>query len=399
MTASIRFEDRGEVGRGGTSVIRLVHDRVLDRDVAMKVAAPGMQPGFVAEACVMGQLEHPNIVPVYDVVAADEAMPDRLLMKLVHGRTLAQILQELTVPSTDGPVLERLLATFIKVCDAVEYAHSRDIVHRDINVRNVMVGSYGEVYLMDWGLAVHRSPSGVVTKITGEIALGASCEDEFGSGTMVYMAPEQAWGRIEAVDARTDVFGLGGLLYEVMTLRPPYVADDVFHLLQDARNGRVPHPTSVAQGRALPARLCDITMRALAANPADRYQTVRALREDVEAFVREGGWFPAQSFRHGATLMREGEVSDVAYLVTAGECEVFKMVEGERRALRRVGPGELVGEIALVTRAPRSATVEAMTDVTALVVTRAALDQELARASWVRVLIDTAVRRFAALDG
>ena len=219
------------------------------------------------------------------------------------------------------------------------------------------------------------------------------------TGTLAYIAPEQANGEAGRVDARTDVFGLGGLLYEVITLRPPYVADDVFHLLQDARNGRVPHPTSVAQGRALPARLCDITMRALAANPADRYQTVRALREDVEAFVREGGWFPTQSFRHGATLMREGEVSDVAYLVTAGECEVFKMVEGERRVLRRVGPGELVGEIALVTRAPRSATVEAMTDVTALVVTRAALDQELARASWVRVLIDTAVRRFAALDG
>ncbi|MGH7895218.1 MAG: cyclic nucleotide-binding domain-containing protein, partial [Candidatus Binatia bacterium] len=211
-------------------------------------------------------------------------------------------------------------------------------------------------------------------------------------------APEQAWGRIAEIDVRTDVFGLGGILYEILTLQPPYASTRPLDLLRAARSGQVRPPATVVTERVLPAGLCDITMRALARDPADRYQKVRELREAIEAFVRGGGWFATQRFVRGAMIIREGEPGDVAYLLTAGRCEVFRMVDGARHVLRVVGPGEVVGEVALVTRAPRNAHVEAMTDVTALVITRPALDEELARASWMRVFVDAAVHRFASLD-
>jgi serine/threonine-protein kinase len=399
-----RFEDRGVVARGGMSVVRRAYDRVLDREVAVKTIEPSIDPSllasFTAEARVMGQLAHPSIVPVYDVQGDASGGETRLIMKLIAGRTLAAMLDELTTPIA-GETLARLLRVFLKVCEAVEYAHARGVIHRDITPRNVMVGEFGEVYLMDWGLAVRRLPDGRVARLTGEPVLpspGKRPTDVIGSGTPSYMAPEQAWSWLDRIDERTDVFGLGGVLYHMLVLRPPYVSSNPLTILNDARAGRVPPPAEIVPEVLLPPALCEIAMRALAADPAARYQTVRALREDLEAFERGGGWFATQRFPRGTMLMRQGEPGDVAYILTAGECEVFRLIDGVRQVLRVVGPGNVVGEIALVTKSPRTASVEATADVTALVVTRRALEQEFARAGWMRVFVDAAVQKFASLD-
>jgi serine/threonine-protein kinase len=139
-------------------------------------------------------------------------------------------------------------------------------------------------------------------------------------------------------------------------------------------------------------------MRALAPGRPDRHPHVEALRDDLESVLRSGGWFPAQRFARGDLLLREGDVGDRAYIVSDGTCEVFRTLDDRTELLRVVGPGGVVGEIGLVAGTPRVASVRAATDVTALVVTREALEQELGRASWMRAFVEAAIVRFAELD-
>jgi serine/threonine protein kinase len=388
-----RFEDRGEIARGGMAAVRSLWDRLLERPLAMKVLerdrSEVARARFVEEARITGVLDHPNVLPVYDLSFDPDSGLPKLLMKLVEGQTLGALLQETRVPPS-GARLERLLDVVLRVCDAVSFAHSRGVIHRDLHPGNVMVGSHGQVYVMDWGLAVRLGdlPSMDATPA------GSS----FGSGTPAYMAPEQAWGRTSEIDERTDVFGIGGILYEMLTLRAPFEPTADVDALTLARRCRVVPPEETIPTGSPPARLCEIIMRAVAASPADRYQSVEALRDDVERFLRGGGWFAAQRFPTGSLMIPEGEMGDRAYIISEGRCEVFRTVGGQTEILRVVGPGGVVGEVALFTGARRVASVRAVTDVMALVVTRQALEREIGRASWVRVFVEAGIERFAELD-
>jgi eukaryotic-like serine/threonine-protein kinase len=388
-----RFEDRGQIARGGMGSVRAMWDHLLERRAALKEAwnegdAQAMAQ-FVEEARIMGGLDHPNILPVYDLQVDEPGGPPRLLMKLVEGRTLSDLLHESTTPPA-GRELERLIGVVVKVCDAVSFAHSRGVIHRDLHPRNVMVGSHGQVYLMDWGLAIRRDEPRPRRESIPML--------EFGSGSPAYMAPEQAWGRDDEIDERTDVFGIGALLYEMMTLRPPFAGSELNDVLEAARRSVVVAPDVVAAESGPPARLCEIIMRALAPDREDRYQTVEALREDLESFLRSGGWFVARRFPRGTVMLREGDEGDGAYIVSQGMCEVYRSVGDRTEILRVVGPGGVVGEVGLFTGARRVASVRAVTDVTALVVTPDALERELGRASWMRAFVEAAVVRFIELD-
>jgi serine/threonine-protein kinase len=389
----VRFEDRGEIARGGMGSVHAMWDHLLERRTALKElwneGDAHATAQFIEEARIMGGLDHPNILPIYDLQVDEAGGPPRLLMKLVEGRTLSDLLHESTAPPT-GIRLERLLGVVVKVCDAVSFAHSRGVIHRDLHPRNVMVGSHGQVYLMDWGLAIRRDGPRPRRESAPVLA--------FGSGTPAYMAPEQAWGRDDEIDERTDVFGIGALLYEMMTLRPPFAGNDLRDVLEAARRCVVVAPDVVAAANGPPARLCEIAMRALAADRGDRHQTVDALRDDLESFLRSGGWFVSRRFPRGDIMLREGDEGGNAYIVSQGTCEVYRSVGDRTETLRVVGPGGVVGEVGLFTGARRVASVRAITDVTALVVTPAALEQELGRASWMRAFVEAAVVRFIELD-
>lgn len=388
-----RFEDRGEIDRGGRGVVHAIWDHILGRRLALKTLHRENEPDavaeFVEEARTMGALDHPNVLPVYDIQADPHGGSPWLLMKHVEGRTLYEVLHETASPPS-GARLERLLGVVLKVCDAMSFAHGRGVIHRDIHPRNVMVGTHGQVYVMDWGLAVRRDEIGR----RGAALPGAS----FGSGTPAYMAPEQAWGRDDELDERTDVFGIGALLYEMLTLRPPFAGSTFREVLGEARDCWIAPPDTVVPENEPPARLCDVVMRALARDRRDRYPSVDALRDDLEDVLRSGGWFPAQRFAGGTLLMREGDVGDRAFIISQGTCQVFRAVGNHTEVLRLVGPGGVVGEIGLFTGAPRVASVRAVTDVTALVVTPDALDRELGRATWMRSFVEAAIERFAELD-
>jgi serine/threonine protein kinase len=386
-----RYEVQEEIGRGGVGVVFRVFDHLLGRHVAMKVLrVPGdarALQALRAEARTIARLDHPNIVPVYDVLDDADGETTRILMKLVDGRSLADILATAEVPPVAGVELVQLLQVFLKVCDAVAFAHNRGVIHRDLTPANVMVGDFGQVYVMDWGLAVLRE----------SLASDGHAVMTPGSGTLAYMAPEQAHGRRGDVSLATDVFALGGILYHVLTLHPPWEGTTPMDLVARARKGQVPAPTSRVDV-VLPAGLCRIAMKALAPEPGDRYPSVEVLRREVEAFLRGGGWFDLATYPRGTLVLRDGEPGVTAYIVVAGTCEIYRVVGGRKVVLRSVGPGEVFGEVAFFTESQRTATVEATSDVTVLVVTRAALERELEQSSWMRAFVKAAVERFAELD-
>ena len=263
-----RYQLHGELARGGMGVILRARDVDLGRDLALKVLLddhkdkPEYLQRFIEEAQISGQLVHPGIAPVYELGQLEDERPF-FSMKLVRGRTLASLLgdrENADIESTfDQTVSElpRLLAVFEQVCQTMAYAHSRGVIHRDLKPANIMVGAFGEVQVMDWGLAKVISEGGVADekkaseRIHRENSIktlrssdpsgsnGSDMDTRLGSvmGTLAYIAPEQASGEVDHLDERADVFALGAILCEILTGHPPYVAEDSVELHRMAAQG------------------------------------------------------------------------------------------------------------------------------------------------------------------
>jgi serine/threonine-protein kinase len=405
-TKAPRLEAQGDIARGGMSWIRRVHDQLLERNAAMKVLDlsiihPQLLARFIREAQVLAQLDHPHIVPLYEL-ATDDAGTPCFTMKLIEGKTLTQIVTERDLLS-DPRGLHQALDLLLKVCDALSFAHGRGVVHRDVKPDNIMVGSHGQVYLMDWGVVRLMSDEQLErANIPAERAVRCdrSLEGEGPEGivgTPGYMALEQAWGHDDEIDERTDVYGVGGLLYFILTGRAPHVAPDVMAELELARVGFVQPPQEVAPARQLPRGLCNVAMRALSAQRERRFANIDALRYELERFLR-GGTFQSQRFSAGSVIIREHELGDAAYIITQGRCDASKMEAGRSVSLRTMGPGDLFGEMAILTSTPRTATVTAIDDVTVLTISREALEEWLSLDSWMGTLVRSLAERFRDVD-
>ncbi|MCG8555139.1 MAG: protein kinase [Proteobacteria bacterium] len=396
------LELQSVIGQGGMGIVFRVYDRSLQRPIAMKVLKSEIPqsalPCLAQEALVTGRLEHPGIVPVYGAGQDDGGNPDCFTMKYVDGVTLTDRLLELSKLGTPprGRHLQELLTKFLKVCESVSFAHSRGVLHRDIKPDNIMLGSYGEVYLMDWGLALLRSDNSERRVSDAAPKHEQPKHEQHGPvvGTPHYMAPEAIRCGPYSVDERTDVFSLGAVLYEMLTLVPPYDFEDDLPLWMLSRNDTIKPPEQVTPDAPPPAQLCDIVMQALSHSPDDRQQSAEQLRQDIETFLYAGGWFTRRQFASGCIVAHEGEEGGSAYIVEKGRCRVYCETDGATKALRELGPGECFGELALLTSGKRTATVEALTDVTLLEVSSDVFERELPRGSWTRQFVDTLAERF-----
>lgn len=397
------------IAAGGMGIVESVFDNVLLRRIARKTMRSGsdndaeLMQRFIEEAQITAQLDHPNIVPVHDLAAQVESGKAYFTMKLVDGETLGSVFRKLHARPFSGLELERVLRVFLKVCDAVSFAHSRGVVHRDLKPDNVMVGSHGQVYVMDWGVALLLRDRGGSSNDDDEQPIsvaGTASVEQHGmlAGTIQYMAPEQAYGLVADQGPRTDVYGLGAILYVLLTGSSPHAATTPTEALRLARAGAVAAPETRPAWPTLPPGLCRITMKALSPAPIDRQPSVEALKHEIEAFLRGGGWFQVRSFPAGATIMAEGDAADAAFVLTQGVCEVYREVDGQKSVVRRIGPGEIVGEMGLLTRAARTATVEALEPVQVMVITPEALEHELSHSVWLRELVRALATRFRELD-
>ena len=324
-----------EIARGGMGAILSATDQSLDREVAMKVmlqdaeASSSARQRFVREALVLARLEHPNIVPIHEMGRNAEGQLF-YTMKLVKGRTLQAILTAIKqgdAATLQHYTLDRLLTIYRKVCDAMAFAHHQRIIHRDLKPENVMVGEFGEVLVMDWGLAKHldderhakteveraQAIEGFQELSDSQLAAGESGLTMDGSvmGSPQYMPPEQAEGRLADIGTHSDIYSLGGILYAILTLRPPVEGRKVAEVLDNVKSGNITPPTHYSAGGVkvsggevgdaskavglphcpdgkVPASLSAVTMRAMAFQPADRYASVGQITADVEAY--QGGF-------------------------------------------------------------------------------------------------------------
>jgi hypothetical protein len=258
----------------------------LGRDVAVKVLLerhldkPEMVRRFIEEAQIGGQLQHPGIVPVYEL----GRLPDARLyiaMKLIRGRTLAELLEGRADPTAGRA---QHLSTFEQVCQAVAYAHACGVVHRDLKPSNVMVGSFGEVYVMDWGLAKVLDRGGIADEersLRGRadeepvrtLRTGSTADDSrAGSvlGTPTYMAPEQARGQLDTLDERADVFGLGAMLCEILTGLPPYTGANGNEVYRKAERADLGDALARLDACGAEAELVALAKSCLVAPPRDR---------------------------------------------------------------------------------------------------------------------------------
>ncbi|MCA9624253.1 MAG: cyclic nucleotide-binding domain-containing protein, partial [Myxococcales bacterium] len=338
-----------------------------------------------------GQLEHPNIVPVHELGFGENGVP-YFTMKLIRGQSFFDWLRD---PWRGPGSVERMeagLEIFLKVCDAVAYAHHRGVIHRDLKPENIMVGDYGQVYLMDWGLAK-------LTKTKPASGEYAQMEAAGPVGTPMYMAPEQANGKPDEMDERTDVFGLGALLYEIVSGEWPYgPIIDIEDTLDKARRGDVVPIEQANPSVRLPRVLRDIVSRAVAAEPAARYQTVLELQRDVRKFLHGGMHLPNETYDTGQEIIREGDRGDRAYMIVSGRCEASRNADGEKEVLATMEPGEVFGEMALLLDEPRAASVVALEPTTVLVLDKRTLDEGLGGGGWTAAMVRAMAQRFHDLE-
>jgi tetratricopeptide (TPR) repeat protein len=355
-----------EIGRGGMGCVLRGRDPELGRDLAVKVLRDEYRDDlrvrrrFVEEAQLGGQLQHPAVVPVYELGRFPDSRP-YFTMKLVKGRTLADLLRDRPNP---GHELPRFIGIFEQVCQAVAYAHSKGVIHRDLKPSNVMVGAFGEVQVMDWGLAKVLGVSAADPEATTArtkirtVRTGSTAEEDGRTGvvgTPAFMAPEQARGELERVDARADVFGLGAILCVILTGEPPYAGAGGEEALRQATTGNLapafgrleacqtdrellalcreclaPHPDGRPGDAAAVAR----AVAALRAAADERARQAELERVKAEGAAREAQARADEQRKRRQVLLRASGV--IALVLVAGLAvslwQMFRAIDAEGQA-------------------------------------------------------------------
>lgn len=337
---------------GGIGEIWLARDADLQRDVAVKrlqvqkSASVVAKTRFLREARITGQLEHPGVVPIYELCLDEASGQPYYSMRFLSGRTLteavAQYHAQRKKSGADSQMFLGLLNAFCIVCSTVAYAHSKGIVHRDLKCENVILGDYGEVVVIDWGLAkeVGSYDSLSTEELETAVPAGANPAATLAGqilGTPAYMAPEQASGRLDLIGPPTDVYGLSAILYEILAGRPPFVGRGALDVLMMVQHDDPIRPSDIVLG--VPETLERICLKGLAKAPGERHLSAESLAKAVQAWISE------LAERRQSEEERERFFAlslDVLAIVDAAGR--FRQVSPAWKSLLGYDPGQLIGQ-------------------------------------------------------
>jgi serine/threonine-protein kinase len=289
-----RYRVLDEIARGGMGIVLRVYDPELDRELAVKLLSLDIEPDsetgrrFAQEPRVMSQLYHPGIIPVFEASTLPDGRP-YFAMPLVRGKTLTRLLDVRGEPDQD---LSWWLLIFQQLCAAMAHAHSQRIVHRDLKPANVMIGEFGEVVVMDWGVAA------MLDARAWSATNGGGC---WVFGTPAYMAPEQARGTA-AADPRGDVFGLGAILCEILTCQPPYVGPDVATVTRLAMAGDQKEMNGRLEACVADAAIIELARQCLSPDAADRPADAGEVAQTIDELML----FASARSSYRSTLGRRG---------------------------------------------------------------------------------------------
>lgn len=299
--ADNKYKHPEKIGHGGMKQILKVRDRDTARNLAMAILSndsdvqEACMARFVYEARITANLEHPNIVPIHDI-GIDKAGQPYFTMKLIEGESLAHILMSVAkkIPEyVEKYNLPHLLTIFLNVCNAIDFAHSKGIIHLDLKPENIQIGNYGEVLVLDWGLArlIDDMDADSLTPESSKDLLNISESDLDKTvdgeikGTPGFMAPEQAAGINSKKNTTTDIYALGSILYSILTLKKPIKGTELNDILDKTINGELIPPAQRSPERNIPAPLVAVTMKAMELKQENRYQSVDELIKDIDAYT------------------------------------------------------------------------------------------------------------------
>ena len=375
------------LGEGGMGIVYVGHDPFLRRDVAVKILHKHFRPKgsasrrLLLEAQITASLRHPNIVPVHVIAQTDQGRPF-FTMQVVDGLNLRQWWKQKRLEPGTSERINQGIKILMRVCEALEYAHSKGVLHLDIKPDNIMVGPFGQVYLMDWGLALSRdfSHSG---HDRVEIA-----------GTPAYMSPEQARG--EPVDERADVFGLGALLFELISGETPYGSLKSSSVSRSAR-GEVLSLVDTVIDFDIPKSLMSLVDRAIKPDPKDRFESISEVGTALNAFLQDGLHLPQSRFDKDEFIVRQGEAGHCAFMILSGRCEAFlEGDDGSNQFLRVMEEGDIFGELALLLEGRRTASVRTLETTEVLRIDLSFLERSGMMKGWTAKLLKQLAHRLSS---
>jgi serine/threonine protein kinase len=402
-----RYHKVDNIGEGGLSRVTTSFDVCLNRIVAMKelreefLSDPDLLNAFITEVKMISYLDHPGVVTVYDThLTGDQEL--RYTMQLVEGQTLQEFLAHHQQPDVVSEnYLSDVTNVFTKLCETLAYVHDKGVIHLDLKTENIILGHYGEVMIMDWGNAYLYNPSlyeeyvRKFRKESSETNIELEVRDAI-LGTPLYMSPEQTVSRTD-LGPMSDIFSIGVVMYELLTGQRPFAAATVIEIVENVRTF-VPPPVHELNPD-IPIRLSNIIGKMMQKEPGDRYQSAHEVLHDLQAAQTSGQAFPLWEIPAGRVIFHEGDPGDFTIRIKSGKIEIAKDNQGSKKVLAILGPGDVLGELAVFSDLPRTATATTLEDTAVYLMRSGEVNAELDKLSpWVSQMIHALSNRFEVLN-